>query len=323
MSETSDSPDYGEYEQASPPSVGMQLQLAREAKGLSVAEAAQALKLGPRQVEALENGDWSALPGSTFIRGFVRNYARLVQLDASPLMAQMDRVLEVKRPELALRESAQVAMPEPVGRSRRRDYAVASVGVVLALLALLAYFFLPQDLSKINDSIKAIIATYSRPAPVVGPAAPAPQNEPVLPPGTSVDQVINPQSAANSSPVAPVAAEPALPGAAPAAANEATPAVAPAGTPAAAPVEKAEAPAAGTAPLRLSFTQESWVEIRDRRGNVVFSQRGTPGMEREVDGQPPFAVVIGYAPGVTLKYRGQKVDLTPFARGDVARLTLE
>jgi cytoskeleton protein RodZ len=64
------------------PAVGEQLRAARKARLLEVADVAQALKLGPRQVEALENGDWEGLPGATFVRGFVRNYARLVQIDS-------------------------------------------------------------------------------------------------------------------------------------------------------------------------------------------------------------------------------------------------
>jgi cytoskeleton protein RodZ len=45
---------------------------------------AQSLKLGPRQVAALENEDWQSLPGNTMIRGFVRNYARLLNIDVEP-----------------------------------------------------------------------------------------------------------------------------------------------------------------------------------------------------------------------------------------------
>ena len=67
------------------PTVGEQLRLAREAKQWSPLDVAQALKLKPRQVEALESGDWGKLPGQTFVRGFVRNYARLVGLDAERL----------------------------------------------------------------------------------------------------------------------------------------------------------------------------------------------------------------------------------------------
>ena len=92
-------------------SVGEQLSAARKARMLEVADVAQALKLGQRQVESLENGDWQGLPGQTFIRGFVRNYARLVQIDSAPLMAQLDVVLH--KPVDTLN------MPEPEPASMR------------------------------------------------------------------------------------------------------------------------------------------------------------------------------------------------------------
>jgi len=76
------------------PTVCEQLRAARKARLLEEIDVAQALKLGPRQVEALENGDWQGLPGQTFIRGFVRNYARLIQIDSAPLMLQLDSVLQ-------------------------------------------------------------------------------------------------------------------------------------------------------------------------------------------------------------------------------------
>ena len=45
------------------PSVGARLRAAREAKGMTLGDVAQALKRGVRQVEALEAGRWDALPG--------------------------------------------------------------------------------------------------------------------------------------------------------------------------------------------------------------------------------------------------------------------
>ena len=77
-----------------PPGVGARLRLARELRQMSVNDVAQALKLGSRQVQALENGNWQGLPGQTFVRGFVRNYARLLQIDPTPLMDQLDDTLE-------------------------------------------------------------------------------------------------------------------------------------------------------------------------------------------------------------------------------------
>ena len=66
---------------ADAPRAGAALRAAREAAGLSIDDVAQQLKLAPRQVQALEDDDYARLPGRTFVRGFVRNYARFVRLD--------------------------------------------------------------------------------------------------------------------------------------------------------------------------------------------------------------------------------------------------
>ena len=57
-------------------SAGTRLRLAREAAQLTLDDVAQQLKLARRQVVALESDDVAALPGPTFVRGFIRNYAR-------------------------------------------------------------------------------------------------------------------------------------------------------------------------------------------------------------------------------------------------------
>ena len=70
---------------------GGMLRSAREAAGLSIDAVAQQLKLAPRQVKAIEEEDFSHLPGRTFVRGFVRNYARLVRLDTDTVIARAPR----------------------------------------------------------------------------------------------------------------------------------------------------------------------------------------------------------------------------------------
>ncbi len=69
-------------------SVGEQLQQARTAMQLGITDVAQHLKLSALQIERLENNDFSTL-GLVFSRGFVRQYARLVGLDADMLVAAM------------------------------------------------------------------------------------------------------------------------------------------------------------------------------------------------------------------------------------------
>jgi cytoskeleton protein RodZ len=281
------------------PGVGARLRLAREMRSLSVSDVAQSLKLGPRQVEALENGEWQGLPGQTFVRGFVRNYARMLQIDPTPLMEQLDSQLDKPADSLNVSETRRTAMPSS---QPRRDRTVVVAGLVLLVLAGAVYVLLPNDLSALRESAQKLIDSLSRkeavPAPASGsvPAAPVATSEPVFPPGSTQQQVMNPQAQA------PAEMAPA-PLAAPAAGNTAA--------------------APGNAQLRFVFSGESWVEVRDRDNKVVFSQRGAAGSEQGVSGQGPLSLVIGYAPGVKLFWHGQAVDLAPHTKGEVARLVLE
>lgn len=280
--------------------VGARLRVAREMRQMSVDEVAQALKLGPRQVEALESGNWHGLPGQTFVRGFVRNYARLLQIDPAPLMDHLDATLE--KPVDSLHVPAGRPATMPTGQPRR-DRTVVVAGVVLVVLAALAYALLPNDLSALRERAQGLIDSVSRKepapeaaagsAPTAAPAAP----EAVFPPGTTPQQVMNPQAQAPAE-------------------------MAPA--PLAAPAVAAAAPAAAAdAQLRFVFAKESWVEVRDRDNKVVYSQRSPAGAEQSVGGQGPLSLVIGNATGVKLFWRGQAIDLAPHTKGEVARLVLE
>jgi len=119
--------------------VGARLRAGREAMGLDVADMARQLRLGPRQVEAIESGDLSGLPGKTFVRGFVRNYARAVNLESAPLLALLDQVSELDVPHLNLPESTHVTMPGQ-GHAFNKDMRTVAAGLVLVLGAIIAYF---------------------------------------------------------------------------------------------------------------------------------------------------------------------------------------
>lgn len=303
------------------PMVGTLLRAAREARGQSVLEVALVLKLGERQVRALEESDWPSLPGITFVRGFVRNYARLLELDPVPLMEQLGRQFVVKAPEIVVPEAMHASMPASSGKPQRRDYLLAAFGLILVVAAALVYFFMPNDISSVYEDTRTWLASVRRPAT---PPEPVPSvREPVLPPGATLTQVLNPQSAQ----------------AIESAASPSPPAVAPTSTPTPTPVERLADAAPSSAPspvpsvspevsgtvalLHFSFQKDSWIDVRDRRGNVIWSQMGRQGGEKDVEGLPPFNLKIGNATGVSLKFRGQNVDLAPHTRGDVARLTLE
>lgn len=279
------------------PRVGEILRQAREARGLTLADVATTLKLGERQLDALERNDWQSLPGTTFIRGFVRNYARLLQLNPVPLMAALDAMLERPTVRLDIPHSASGEMPQPAGYGiPRKEKRVILAGVALVLLAIAVYFLLPGDISVLRGQAQTFLDSLARKEASAVPAsdsAAKPAADPVLPPNTTVQQVMHPAALPPSDAAVPAAAVP--------------------------PAQAV----ADLAPLRFVIDRQSWVEVKDRDQNILFSQRLEPGIEQPVEGKGPFSIVVGFAPGVRLFWMGKPVDLTPHTRGDVARLILE
>lgn len=261
--------------------VGQQLSAAREAKDMSVADVAKMLKLSAHQVLALETDDWSRLP-VTVIRGFVRNYARLLKLDPESMMEQLTALQMPQPPKLDVPQGTRTTLPE-TGKAERRDYAAVFSGLLLVILAVLAYFFLPQDFWQ---STLATLTTGGKP--------------PVEATG---------KSGATTAAALPLEAQP----------QPDSTAAAPA-APSSAPAAVAGAANGG---LKLSFAQPSWVEIRDRSGEIVFSQLNPAGSQRDIEGQPPFSLVIGNASNVTVEYKGKVVELLQRSKDDVARLNLD
>ena len=118
--------------------VGQELAAAREARGLALGDVAQQLKFAPRQLEALEQENLEVLPGPTITRGMVRNYARLLKLDAEPLVQRISGRFELPDSNrLAQRYNQSVPFTDH-GRRSTFVYLGMSLGV-LALVAGVAY----------------------------------------------------------------------------------------------------------------------------------------------------------------------------------------
>ena len=297
-------------------SVGGYLRAAREAKGLSVAEVAKMLKLSARQIESLEADDWQRLPCTTIIRGFVRNYARLLDINVEPLMGELDRARLPGAPELEVPVGTPVRMRDGQ-RADRRDFLRFGAGFSVLVLALGAYFFVPQDwLRSSIETFKAAAQSKSEVDESAGR-----KSEERAANGATADTLGVPSLAPvvlgesqSSQPSQPSPGAPA-PSAPPAAIE-----VPPVGTAAEKVAEKALSTASV---LRFAFSKPSWVEVRDKSGQIVFSQLSPGGTQKEVEGVPPFVVVIGNAGHVTLTYKGRDVDLSKRSKDDVARLTLD
>lgn len=290
--------------QAGAPAQGLVLAAARRAQGLEIADVARQLKLSTGQIEALESGNFDRLPGPVFVRGFVRNYARLLKLDPDEVWGSMKSAIPVHSPRGALPPSQDIPLPSAQSRRNWPRYAAA---VLLLLVALAAYELYLDDGAAVEQPPLQAVAV-----PAAAPSA------------TSVAPI----QVVPSAPAESAAALPVQIGAMSETGRQADAAgVAAAG--AAAPAEPAasgnpgQPSPAGEHELRLVFDKESWVEIRDRSGRAILSQINKPGTEQRISGLPPFSLVIGNANGVKLIHNDNPVDLAQHTRVDVARFTLK
>lgn len=325
-------------------SPGVRLRRAREARGESVHEAAFAIKLSPRQIEALENDDFAALPGMAFVRGFARNYARYLGLDAAPLLDGIERLAGADQPDLSPIRNADGDLPSGGGTRRGSFPAGAVVAVLLVLLGVGWYFDWfrtepPAALELQTEPAPAFApapteagsaaSTSSEPvaAPALAPLAPAETSAPAVAPGNAAANAAAP-GASVAGTMGTVPTDSGAPAStSPAAAPGAPASIAPpalASTSAAAPAEASPAAEEGVGGKRLSFRfgGDSWIEVRDASGTILHSGTNRAGSSRVVQGTPPFRLVVGNSANVVLEQDGQAVDLAAHTRGSVARLTL-
>jgi cytoskeleton protein RodZ len=288
---------------------GARLTAARRQLGLSIGDIARQLKLSVRQVEALERDDYASFAGPVFVRGFLRNYARLLNLDPDALIAAATPAPPVLPPETTVAvEDKEDAGPSE--RSRR-----AWMGAVIGLLVVIAVILLASNAAH-DRHVESAAHDASAPA---APPPPLAQRE--QPPSLSAPAESSraPSVAAQTAPMpTPGLAPPPVP-------TEGAPAAAAATAAAAEPKPRVLMSGSGPAQVHLTFEGESWVEVHDASGATIFSRLNAAGTQRIVRGTPPLSLVVGNASAVKLRYHDRPVDLQPHTNtnADVARITLE
>lgn len=257
---------------------GAVLRVTREARGLSVADVAQAIRFGVRQIDALECDDYSGFPSTTLLRGFIRSYAKFLKIDAESLLVLL---------EPAMPTAADVRPPDNFGAAEQPGW-LPNMKAKLLLAGLL---------------VLIVLAVVLRFIPLESGSVPP---MPIPPPKAAVPLVT---TAPASTVVPAVPALPAVP----------VPAVpASAGAPPPAPP-----PAMAASGLRVELTDRSWIEIRDATKTIVLSGEFPAGTRQNVAGKPPFHIWIGKAAGVRVFMGERNIDLQPYTRAEVARLTVE
>ena len=325
---------------SAPSSAGAVLRRAREARGLHIAALAATLKVPQSKLEALEADRYQDLPDATFARALARSVCRVMKLDAAQVLillpssgaeASLDRVTPGLNQPFRARS---VSQDPALSAALLKRPAVLGVGVLL--IAAAAVYAIPSSwIDQVTERFRkaeSSVTTAPGPDNVAGTPPAATDTPPTAieaPAGTASEPVVPTTNGvgAQTSPTAQTttAALPAPSGTTPAVMTAPTVAQTP---PAAASVAQAGqpvqagAPAAGTSPLKVRASAESWVEVVDAKGQVLLSRLLRPGDLVDVNGVAPLKLRVGNVSGTELVFRGQPVDLAARSRDNVARFEL-
>lgn len=276
-----------------PASAGARLKWARERAGLTVGDVAARLRLHPSQVRAIEDEAFKSLPEAAYVRGFVRSYARIVDLPVEPLLADLATKLGPSSTDVIERMTRERDY-SPV-RAAAREQVSRRIVLWGALLLLVALGLVGWYATRAAGPSNVV-------APVAKPPAPA-AVAPVPPPAVPVESTAVTTTAAVAAPA------------------DAAPSTTPA-TPAAPEPAPTLEPVAPPPLLKLRFTGTSWAEVKDAEGKTLHSRRNEAGDEFVIEGTPPFYVVLGDANKATVEVRGETYDVTSQTRQNVARFTI-
>jgi cytoskeleton protein RodZ len=286
-----------------PQALGQRLKAERERRGMSTQKVAKGMHLDEWVIDALEAGDYQRIGPSVYAKGHLKKYASLLGVSAEP-----PGTAETAAPSSA-------GVPVPIVRldtPKDGHAAWPRIGTVAAVAILAGGVFWWRE-------------THQG-ARVAGPSAEPPPQALTAAGTPSTDEDAVPAAAQGSQ---QANEETSTPAAIPATAQAPVMAAAPAATPVTSAPPKAASngpgaadltPGVGKARLRLSFSSDSWVDIRDYSGKRVFEGNGRANSVKTVAGTAPFKVYLRSAGGVQLQLNDRAVAIgRQFISGDEAR----
>ncbi|MDY0858508.1 cytoskeleton protein RodZ [Klebsiella aerogenes] len=311
-------------------STGARLRNAREQLGLSQQAVAERLCLKVSTVRDIEEDKAPADLASTFLRGYIRSYARLVHIPEEELLPMMAKQAPIRAAKVAPMQSFSLGKR----RKKRDGWLMSFTWLILFVVIGLSGAWWWQDHKAQQEEITSMADqstsdlnssdSGSQSIPLdTSSANNAPDTTAANANSAPVDTSTAPAPSAPAATPAPVDNNAVV---APSQANVDTAAAAPA-APAptsALPTDQANtATTASAQDLVMNFSADCWLEVSDATGKKLFSGLQRKGGNLNLSGQAPYKLKIGAPAAVQIQYLGKPVDLSRFIRtNQVARLTL-
>ncbi|MFB1490009.1 MULTISPECIES: RodZ domain-containing protein [unclassified Thiocapsa] len=331
-------------------SPGRRLRVQRQSRGLAIERIASQLHLKPEIIEALEQDRFDLLPDPVFITGYLRNYARMLGVDSTPLIAAYQA--HARTPK-GIEPTRPIPGSDRDSGGTRILVRLVSLALAAAVVAMIALWWhdrpeLTPELGLDTTDPEPLVIYdegegeggggnegVASPAPEIAEqtpeavtestrtdrlATPAPPEPPIAErsatdPDWPTTRLVSPAS------IPEPASEPTAGPVAETASTQITTAATPdVEAPTSAP-EPTTAPA--TKGIVLEFAGPSWLEVRDAAGQRLIVGEMKAGDRREVTGQAPFRFTVGRVNNSSMTVDGKPFDLEARSRGNVARFSFD
>ncbi|MDN5370477.1 MAG: cytoskeleton protein RodZ [Shewanella sp.] len=310
--------------------LGTILRHARENKGLSQQDVAARLHLRASIVADIENDEFCNIASSTYVRGYVRNYARFLEVDSQCIEACLSRQVPVITAPVMQSFSRKTTQ-----KNRDNWLMIVTYLIVIVSLALLVLWWLqkPADVTgtfskptveELQPESDLAATTADQQAATVNASdsnGPKAEDTPVENPGMTVAS--NDAGVQDNGVQAPVTGTSVTPTAeADTPTDELSPPAAQV-TPTDTTNSDTTVPdTALNAKLDIVLQGDCWIKATDADGNTLVDGLKSAGKSIAVSGKAPISLVLGAPQSVSLSFNGMAVDLARFPVGRVARLTL-
>lgn len=327
-------------DQTVPETTGVRLRQAREALGLTQQTVAERLCLKVSTIRDIEEDKAQANLASTFHRGYIRSYAKLVHLPEDELLPMLEKQAPIRAAKVAPMQSFSLGK-----KHKKRDGWLMTFTwlIVLVVLGLTGAWWWQNhqaqqaEIATMADQSSAQLSQNGgQPVPLTDdnsdPAASPDAQAPV-----ANSQTASTPTASGTAPVTNSAApadtasrvETTTQGMTPAESVVVSPSQAPLPnvSTAQSPLPTADAGVSGAASsagsLVMNFTADCWLQVVDASGKTLFSGIQKGGATLNLSGKSPYKLTIGAPGALTITYQGNPVDLTKFIKANrVARLTV-
>ncbi|MEM7026747.1 MAG: RodZ domain-containing protein [Pseudomonadota bacterium] len=299
---------------------GRLLRETRLQKQLTIEEIRKRINLEGRIIEAIEADDYSNITSPTYVRGYLRSYAKAVDLDGDYVVSLFQSENMPPPPEIL----PEVKPPSQVSSNDKPVKAFTYLLILALILLLLVWYqgnFLvsneqTEEITGADETETSINNTDTGFDVVIHPEgwqSPTTENaeriqtETVAVIEQDTDETMTSMETSQVRTENGMAMELNL--------NETN-------IEESATSETIEYISDGSDTILLTITDESWIEVYDANEERLFMNLGKEGEKINIQGQAPFRIILGYSPGVDLIFNDERFDTEPFSNDGVARFRI-